>query len=107
MTQRKPINRRSYKQQPKKEFLGMVLTYPSIEVISSGDKHLCYKAEVRGKDPSNQMILCNSTHKIMKGDYVMVSQHGGLAELQHSRNFVVSSMKNCSGGFYFLNGDPA
>ena len=37
----------------------------------------------------------------------MVSQHGGLAELQHSRNFVVSSMKNCSGGFYFINGEPA
>ena len=107
MTQRKLINRRSYKQQPKKEFLGIVLTYPRIEVISSGDKHLCYKAEVRGKDPSNQMILCNSTHKIMKGDYVMVSQHGGLAELQHSRNFVVSNGENCSGGFYFTNGDPA
>ena len=107
MAQLKSKKRRFYKQQPRTEFLGIVLTHPSIEVISSGDKHLCYKAEVRGKDPSNQMILCSSTHKIKKGEYVMVSQHGGLAELQHSRNFVVSSMKNCSGGFYFINGEPA
>jgi len=73
------------------------------------DAHLGYQAEVqyKTKDPQVRLILCSNLDDVIIGEPVMITYHSGMKCYQHSRHVVVSTPANCTGGFYYTNGQLA
>ena len=72
-------------------------------------EHLAYEAEMQyvRKDPETRYILCSSIDDVFLDEPVLVSWHSGMKAYQHATHVPVSSVRNCIGGFYYTNGQPA
>ena len=64
------------------------------------NEHLGYDAEIqyKTKPPTVRLIMCSSLDTV---------NHSGMRCYQHSRHVSVSNSDNCTGGFYFTDGNPA
>ena len=73
------------------------------------DPHLMYEAEIQYKTKPNtvRMIMCSALDDVYVGEPVMISYHHGMRCYQHSRHVVTSNERNCTGGFYFVDGTKA
>jgi hypothetical protein len=73
------------------------------------DEHFGYDAEIqyKTKPPTVRLIMCSSLDTVTVGEPVMISYHSGMKCYQHSRHVSVSNSDNCTGGFYFTDGNPA
>ena len=73
------------------------------------NEHLGYDAEIqyKTKPPTVRLIMCSSLDTVNVGEPVMISYHSGMRCYQHSRHVSVSNSDNCTGGFYFTDGNPA
>lgn len=71
--------------------------------------HLAYDAEVQFIRKPNEvrMVLCSEIDPVREGDTVLLTYHAGLRCYQHARSVSVSSEENCTGGFFYTNGEPA
>ena len=73
------------------------------------NEHLGYDAEIqyKRKPPTVRLIMCSSLDTVSVGEPVMISYHSGMRCYQHSRHVSVSNDDNCTGGFYYTNGEEA
>ena len=96
------------------EMEAIVKTEPSVRsvfnpVTMEEDQHLSYDAEIqyKTKPPTTRLILCSSLNDVYVGEPVMIVYHCGMRAYKHNRHVVVSSERNCFGGFYYTDGTEA
>ncbi len=96
------------------ELEAVAVTKPAVTTVLNPqtlteDEHLGYQAEVQyiRKEPQVRLILCSNLDDVVIGEPVMITYHSGMKCYQHSRHVVVSNPANCTGGFYFTNGQSA
>jgi len=92
----------------------VVTELPRLHTFLSPDgfnevEHLAYSAEMQYVRKPNQvrMILCSSLDDVELDEPVLVSYHSGMRAYQHATHVAVSSPRNCIGGFYYTDGNPA
>ena len=98
----------------KNEMEALVITSPELHSVfdpntSNQVTHLAYEAEVqyKTKQPQRQLILCGQMDTVRVGEPVLIVYHTGMRCYQHSRYVSLSNGDNCSGGFYYTNGQLA
>ena len=63
--------------------------------------------QYKRKPPTTRLILCSSLNDVYVGEPVMIVYHCGMRAYKHNRHVVVSSERNCFGGFYYTDGTEA
>ena len=98
----------------KSELEAIVETEPTMMTVFNPDTleedpHYCYMAEIqyKRKAPAARLILCSRLDTVNVGEPVMITYHMGMRCYQHNRNVVVSNQLNCTGGFYYTDGNKA